>query len=97
MEPEMYINDESNENPISRPRNALLTRKGKTHLITLGDKHFEVVDPQLVMQIERIMHQLEHRISVLENELQQTKAKLNRADKKINLTARELQNKVDYE
>jgi hypothetical protein len=96
MDNEMYITDESDDDN-QKPPSAILTRRGKTHLITLGDKQFEIVDPVLVMQLETLIKKLENRISALEHELVQTKARLGRTDRKINETVMELNNKVDYE
>lgn len=94
LETDMYSYSEES-NKLSMPKPSI--DKGKIKLIEINGETVSIVDPLVIAQMEMMIKTLQNRIALLEHEMRQTRGKLQRTDKRISETTRELQNKVSYE
>jgi hypothetical protein len=71
--------------------------KGTHKLLEINGEVISIVDPAVIANLEILIKQLQRKVSVLEHELRQTRARQQRTDKQLAETNRELDNKVGYE
>lgn len=98
---EMYgfepdITDNENMIPSVNTSN-ILTPRGVMKLLNINGVQYEIVNPGVVVEMQKLISFMQQKLNLLEADLQQTKSKLERTRKQLNETNKQLTNKVDYE
>lgn len=96
IETSMYDTDDLTEPSQKYPPFKKID-KGNHRLLEINGETISIVDPAIVANLEILVKQLQRKVSILEHELRQTRARQQRTDKRLAETNRELDNKVGYE